>query len=118
MIRRPPRSTLSSSSAASDVYKRQAYAPKAVCVPVARTDPPRISVKLPAPPQSKSFLLPQCLHPRAGKAASALRAVAKRSTASASRRAPIAGCTVSAETVRIDQQLMTMEIQKSSTSNE
>src|SRR5664280_3758342 len=25
MIRRPPRSTLSSSSAASDVYKRQAY---------------------------------------------------------------------------------------------
>src|SRR5665648_1296855 len=30
MIRRPPRSTLSSSSAASDVYKRQAYTNKDV----------------------------------------------------------------------------------------
>eukprot|EP00658_Telonema_sp_P-2_P017894 TRINITY_DN16989_c0_g1_i3.p1 TRINITY_DN16989_c0_g1~~TRINITY_DN16989_c0_g1_i3.p1 ORF type:complete len:109 (+),score=26.52 TRINITY_DN16989_c0_g1_i3:96-422(+) len=28
MIRRPPRSTLSSSSAASDVYKRQVYHPR------------------------------------------------------------------------------------------
>src|SRR5664279_6646823 len=33
MIRRPPRSTLSSSSAASDVYKRQVYA---LVVPVPR----------------------------------------------------------------------------------
>src|SRR5664280_3902499 len=33
MIRRPPRSTLSSSSAASDVYKRQAY--KAMLVVIA-----------------------------------------------------------------------------------
>src|SRR5665648_1265223 len=30
MIRRPPRSTLSSSSAASDVYKRQPYGDRAV----------------------------------------------------------------------------------------
>eukprot|EP00658_Telonema_sp_P-2_P011468 TRINITY_DN14379_c0_g1_i4.p1 TRINITY_DN14379_c0_g1~~TRINITY_DN14379_c0_g1_i4.p1 ORF type:complete len:203 (+),score=48.58 TRINITY_DN14379_c0_g1_i4:77-685(+) len=34
MIRRPPRSTLSSSSAASDVYKRQAY-----ILPQVRSDP-------------------------------------------------------------------------------
>eukprot|EP00658_Telonema_sp_P-2_P084753 TRINITY_DN949_c0_g1_i4.p1 TRINITY_DN949_c0_g1~~TRINITY_DN949_c0_g1_i4.p1 ORF type:complete len:102 (-),score=11.73 TRINITY_DN949_c0_g1_i4:31-336(-) len=32
MIRRPPRSTLSSSSAASDVYKRQVYFWAAVCL--------------------------------------------------------------------------------------
>src|SRR5664279_4825811 len=32
MIRRPPRSTLSSSSAASDVYKRQVYARRAVSI--------------------------------------------------------------------------------------
>src|SRR5664279_4197010 len=31
MIRRPPRSTLSSSSAASDVYKRQVYILQEVC---------------------------------------------------------------------------------------
>eukprot|EP00658_Telonema_sp_P-2_P072956 TRINITY_DN62025_c0_g1_i1.p1 TRINITY_DN62025_c0_g1~~TRINITY_DN62025_c0_g1_i1.p1 ORF type:complete len:100 (-),score=19.82 TRINITY_DN62025_c0_g1_i1:167-466(-) len=38
MIRRPPRSTLSSSSAASDVYKRQVQSPRTATSALAATD--------------------------------------------------------------------------------
>src|SRR5674536_394686 len=47
MIRRPPRSTLSSSSAASDVYKRQVIS----CCDHVRTSPARSSSRVSKSPQ-------------------------------------------------------------------
>src|SRR5664280_3897345 len=47
MIRRPPRSTLSSSSAASDVYKRQVleHADQITCLIAAEVEHPRLGVE-------------------------------------------------------------------------
>src|SRR5674536_397110 len=47
MIRRPPRSTLSSSSAASDVYKRQALPPRRSTGKSARSRPERVIAETP-----------------------------------------------------------------------
>src|SRR5674536_186112 len=57
MIRRPPRSTLSSSSAASDVYKRQLYATPAQADPgrVTEANPTRPDPEVPERARRRTF---------------------------------------------------------------
>eukprot|EP00658_Telonema_sp_P-2_P004644 TRINITY_DN11722_c0_g1_i15.p1 TRINITY_DN11722_c0_g1~~TRINITY_DN11722_c0_g1_i15.p1 ORF type:complete len:100 (-),score=16.54 TRINITY_DN11722_c0_g1_i15:553-852(-) len=62
MIRRPPRSTLSSSSAASDVYKRQVQGVQPAPRVLARKAPKPVQT-LPDPEHLRARTAPEQVHP-------------------------------------------------------